>query len=302
MRHSFQPAGFGFVRDPRELEARWGALPTRLGFGLAALCIQCVAYEDTIDGARAHAGAAWHGGAAGSGTSGGATSGGATSGGAAGASSGGRASYYPGGGTSAQVGLGGAASAGGSIGNAGGSAADSAGQPAAGGTSAPGGASMGGSSVAGGNSMAGGSSAAGAAGSIADRLLSRGQPVSADSEQASKLHYASDGNDGDTSTRWCAADYKLNHYWEVDLGTSFTLSSVHIVWEKAISYQFKVESSTDHDSWSLALDQTQASSAVAEQRHSLPPGTVGRYVRITVTGGISTTAWASFYEFEVFGH
>jgi hypothetical protein len=135
-----------------------------------------------------------------------------------------------------------------------------------------------------------------------DNNLSRGRPASADSQQTTKLHYAADANDGDRSTRWCAADSKVNHYWEVDLGKSFNLSSLRILWEKDAGYLFKVESSVDHTSWSLVLDKTKSNSATANQQHSFAAGAMGRYVRITVTGGLTTTTWASFYELDIFGH
>lgn len=135
-----------------------------------------------------------------------------------------------------------------------------------------------------------------------DNNLSRGKPARADSEQISRQHYASDANDGDRSSRWCAADYRLNHYWEVDLGESFSLSTLRILWEKDAGYLFKVESSVDHASWSLVLDKTESNSANANQQHSFVPGAKGRYVRITVTGGLSFTTWASFQELDIFGH
>jgi len=135
-----------------------------------------------------------------------------------------------------------------------------------------------------------------------DNNLSRGKRVRADSEQATKQHYASDANDGDRSSRWCAADYRLNHWWEVDLGESFSLSTLRILWEKDANYSFKVESSDDHVRWSVVLDKTDSSSGGANQQHSFAPGAKGRYVRITVTGGLSVTTWASFYELDIFGH
>jgi alpha-L-fucosidase len=155
---------------------------------------------------------------------------------------------------------------------------------------------------AGGSAGTGGTSgSAGTGGSPTESNLSKGKPATADSEQTSTPHHAADGNDGDNTTRWCAADSKSNHYWEVDLGSNFTLRSLHILWEKDASYLFKVESSPDHSSWSIALDKTASSASVADQKYSLPAGTTGRYVRITVTGGLSATIWASFFELEVFG-
>jgi hypothetical protein len=138
-------------------------------------------------------------------------------------------------------------------------------------------------------------------GSVADDNLSLGKPVRTDSEQSHKLHFARDANDGDRTTRWCATDWKVNHYWEVDLGSSFSLSALRILWEKDTAYLFKVESSVDRVGWTVELDKTASNFASSDQHYALRPGANGRYVRITVTGGLTTTSWASFYEAEVFG-
>jgi hypothetical protein len=143
---------------------------------------------------------------------------------------------------------------------------------------------------------------AGAGGAKTDDNVSRGKPTTSDSEQSSRGHDARDGNDGDRSTRWCATDWRSNHYWEVDLGSSFDLSSVHVLWEKNAAYLFKIETSADHVGWTIALDKTQSSQVAAYQDLTLLPGASGRYVKITVTGGLTTTVWASFYELDVFGH
>lgn len=184
--------------------------------------------------------------------------------------------------------------AGGSSGAMSGSGTNSAGQPAGG----VGGAGGVGTSAGAGDGVVdvGGTDAA------TDYNLSQGRPTTTDSEQNHKFHFAQDGNDGDRSTRWCARDWYSNHYWEVDLGESFNLNAVRILWEKNAAYLFKLESSVDRSAWSVVLDKTQSNAVAADQHHRLPLGTTGRYVRITVTGGLSYNVWASFYELEVFGH
>ncbi|HVY25778.1 MAG TPA: discoidin domain-containing protein [Polyangiaceae bacterium] len=175
----------------------------------------------------------------------------------------------------------------------------------------PGGAGIGGMGGAGGTGDTGGAAdvgtenvagSAGTAENVTDSNVSRGKPATTDSEQSTKQHYAMDGNDGDRSTRWCAADYRLNHYWEVDLGKTYSLSSLRILWEKSSGYLFKVESSLDHSEWTVVLDKAETNPSTADQNYLLAAGASGRYVRITVTGGITTTMWASFYEADVFGH
>jgi hypothetical protein len=204
--------------------------------------------------------------------------------------------FYGGGGSApASAGIGDNAPNGGPTLDPGGSVSpDSAGASTAGGVSSAGGT---------GTSAGTGGSAGevSPAGSAADDNLSKGKPVTTDSEQSHKLHFARDANDGDRSTRWCATDSKVNHYWEVDLGSSFSLSALRILWEKNTAYLFKLESSVDRVVWTVELDKTASNSASTDQHYVLRPGATGRYVRITVTGGLTPTSWASFYEAEVFG-
>ena len=58
--------------------------------------------------------------------------------------------------------------------------------------------------------------------------------ATADSEQASASrgnHPATDGNDGNMTTRWTAADGALGHYWTLDMGCEQSPVQVVIYWE-----------------------------------------------------------------------
>lgn len=181
-----------------------------------------------------------------------------------------------------------------------GGAPSEGGQPPSGGMAGKGG-TGGAGGVAGTSGMAGMAGMGGTGGGT-PVLLSQGKTATSDSEETAKNNVASHANDGDTSTRWCAANNGLNHYWHVDLGQSRTLTKVHLLWEKNFAYLFKIETSTDNNQWSMAVDKTTSSSATASQDHTLPANTKGRYVRITVTGGLDATTWASLFEAQVFGY
>ena len=132
-------------------------------------------------------------------------------------------------------------------------------------------------------------------------LLSQGKTATADSEQTGNLAPA--GNDGSLTSRWCAANGAVGHNWKVDLGQSSTLTKLHIVWEKnATLYKFKVEGSTDNAAWVSLLDETNATSTMADQTYPLSPAPTARYVRITVTTLPDANTWASFFELQVYGH
>jgi hypothetical protein len=224
---------------------------------------------------------------------------------AAGTSTGGSATSTGGGGMAAIAG-GGATATGGSGtgtggGNAAGGAAGGAGGGAAGGSGGTAGSGSGAGGASGSNAVAGAMNG-GTGGGGADHLLSQGKPATADSEETSKGHLAGLGNDGDMTTRWCAADGAAGHYWQVDLGQSYTLSQFKISWEKALVYQFKVEGSPDGTTWSPLLDQTTSTNSVASQSYNLTGAPSARWVRVTTTTLPDTGTWASFFEVQVYGH
>ncbi len=102
-----------------------------------------------------------------------------------------------------------------------------------------------------------------------------------------------------TSTRWCAADANTGHWWKVDLGASYNITGTEVMWEQAGSvYQYRVETSPDNTTWTLAVDKTANTSTAQVQNDPFTASNV-RYVRITVTG-LGTGNWASFYNFKVF--
>jgi cytochrome c peroxidase len=124
--------------------------------------------------------------------------------------------------------------------------------------------------------------------------------ASADSEETGKGNTAPMGNDGSTSTRWCANDGNLNHWWNVDLGSSYNLTGSEVTWEMSGKvYKYKIETSPDNTNWTLVADKTNNTSTAQIQTDSFT-GTA-RYVRITITG-LDAGCWASFFEFKVFGN
>jgi hypothetical protein len=145
------------------------------------------------------------------------------------------------------------------------------------------------------SSGAGGSIVVNATG-MANSSISQGKPASADS--AETANPAPNGNDGNTSTRWCAADGNTGHWWKVDLGASTSISGSEVTWEFARNYKYKVEVSTDNTNWTLVVDKTATTNSTQVQTDTFTA--TARYVRITVTGlPASPTTWACFYEFKV---
>jgi hypothetical protein len=127
--------------------------------------------------------------------------------------------------------------------------------------------------------------------------LAKGMTATASSEQDGNS--ASNGVDGDATTRWCASSEAAPQWYVVDLGSSQPISGVKIMWEQTDNaYQYKIETSDDNVTWHLVADRTK--NTLANQTdYVLTPNASGRYVRVTATSA-SSTVWISFFELEVY--
>jgi hypothetical protein len=116
-------------------------------------------------------------------------------------------------------------------------------------------------------------------------------------------HAASQANDGDAETRWCADDEPEGgpEWWMVDLQKPADLSGCQVRWPyDGMKYRYKVEGSADRKKWSLLNDQS--NTTLVAQVHDLKfmDAKAIRYVKITVTG-LDDGCWASICEVKVFG-
>ena len=130
-------------------------------------------------------------------------------------------------------------------------------------------------------------------------LLSQGKTASASSSQTG--NGAANGNDGNTATRWAASASTYPQWWNVDLGASKNLTKVDISWysSSSRSYKYKIEVSSDNTTFTTKVDKT-GNTATGDTSDSFTA--TGRYVRITVTGCSSGSAYASASEFKVYGN
>jgi hypothetical protein len=146
----------------------------------------------------------------------------------------------------------------------------------------------------------GGATAGGSAGALQE--LAIGKPVTASSQQPGNEPV--NGNDNDTTTRWCASGGTFPQWWRVDLGASHQLSEVSIRFEHSDrTYSYVIETSPND---AVYTQQITASGTGVVQTVDLPVGVSARYVRITITGAVPTSVngngtWASFYELSLTG-
>ncbi len=116
---------------------------------------------------------------------------------------------------------------------------------------------------------------------------------------SSQKNIAPNGNDGNLSSFWRAADSSAGHFWTVDLDSSYNLIESQVVWiNSGVAYQYKIETSPDSSTWLLAIDKTKNTSTLQTQTDSFKVS--ARYVRITITGGVNNSNKAGFSEFRLF--
>lgn len=133
---------------------------------------------------------------------------------------------------------------------------------------------------------------------LGQALLSLNQPVTASSFQSG--NYATNGNDGNLTTRWAAATATFPQWWQVDLGATQAISQVVVDWYNAASraYQYEIQISNDGNAFSTVVNATN-NSAFGNTTNTF--SALARYVRINVTSCSASGAFASFYEGQVYG-
>lgn len=151
----------------------------------------------------------------------------------------------------------------------------------------------------GGTGLGGGGAQAGEGG-VALTELAHGKPSLASSVQTGNV--ASNGNDGNVSSRWCAKDGTYPQWWRVDLGAVVELSVFTIRFEHSDrKYSYLVETSQDDVDYTQQLSLSGTGSTLAG---SFPTGVSARYVRFTVTAGAPDGAdptWACIREATISG-
>jgi beta-glucanase (GH16 family) len=128
--------------------------------------------------------------------------------------------------------------------------------------------------------------------------LSFGKPATASSTRSESGNTPDKAFDGDLKTRW-ESEQRDPQWIMVDLGQSYSITGVKIVWETAAAKEYKIQVSNDNINWTDVYTVTDG-----QPGHTLDisfPSVVGRYVRMY---GISrATSWGySIYEFEVYGN
>ncbi|MCX4450555.1 discoidin domain-containing protein [Streptomyces sp. NBC_01789] len=128
----------------------------------------------------------------------------------------------------------------------------------------------------------------------APSLLSQGKTVTTSSQEGAGTP-ATAAVDGDNGTRWSSA-FSDPQWIKVDLGTSASVSQIALQWEAAYAKSYKIEFSTDNNTWSTAYSTTTGPGG----NETLNVSGTARYVRLTGTARATQYGY-SLWEFQVFG-
>ena len=131
-------------------------------------------------------------------------------------------------------------------------------------------------------------------GSTPSSNLALGKPASASSESNAQ-QTAAMAFDGNTGTRW-AANQNVNNWLQVDLGSTYTLKEVDLLWEASYAKGYKIQVSTNGTSWQDVYTQTNSQGGTEK----IPITAQARYVRMQGTQ-LSGQWGYSLYEMQVYG-
>jgi len=125
--------------------------------------------------------------------------------------------------------------------------------------------------------------------------LALNKPATASSVESGAFP-ASNAVDASATTRW-SSQFSDPQWIRVDLGASFTITRVRLVWETAYGSAYQIQTSADGTTWTTARSIAGGNGGVDD--HTGLTAT-GRYVRIF--GTTRATQWGySLFTFEVYG-
>jgi F5/8 type C domain-containing protein len=106
--------------------------------------------------------------------------------------------------------------------------------------------------------------------------------------------------DNNLNTRW--SNNGVGSWIQLDLGSKKGICSIDIAWYRGDVRQnnFVVSVSDDGNTFTNKFSGSSSGSTPSLEKYTMPAGTEGRYVRITVNGN-SESSWASITEIAVFG-
>ena len=126
--------------------------------------------------------------------------------------------------------------------------------------------------------------------------------AAASSQESAKNNFANNANDGNSKTRWCAADESTNQWWQVDLEKVQSVKYISVELEKEEkNYAYQIKSSTDASAWEMIVTKKTSRfpqwGGPRQAFHEVD--TNARFIRIEFTD-LPDRTWASIREVGVY--
>ena len=117
---------------------------------------------------------------------------------------------------------------------------------------------------------------------------------------SSEAHSARLANDGNPGTFWEAESGDTDAWLQIDLERVVAISRTKLTFPTPGNWRYRIEISTDGDSWKLLVDQTATENSSAERTDSVSSGPAsGRFVRVSIIAPSHQPA--ALAEVEAFG-
>ncbi|KAF5541771.1 hypothetical protein FMEXI_7819 [Fusarium mexicanum] len=141
-------------------------------------------------------------------------------------------------------------------------------------------------------------------------VLSRKKKATSSSSQGSNSSMAADE---DVRTWWTATSGKSGEWFQLDLNGTKTIQALQVnladqdastvsqITASSGGYKYKIEASTDGQSWTTIIPESATGRDSAHNYHVLPSAVQGRYVKIT-NSFTPNNAKFSLYDLRVFGN
>jgi hypothetical protein len=136
--------------------------------------------------------------------------------------------------------------------------------------------------------------------SISTLLTCNNIPITSVSASGDDGNVPSNVLDNNLNTRW--SNLGQGSWIQLDLGSKKSICSVDIAWYRGDlrTNNFVISVSDDANTFTQKHSGTSSGTTTSPEKYTLPAGTEGRYVRITVNGNTENN-WASITEVDIFG-
>ncbi|MFZ6028580.1 MAG: discoidin domain-containing protein [Chloroflexota bacterium] len=129
---------------------------------------------------------------------------------------------------------------------------------------------------------------------VPPNLVSFNKPVTVSSTEANSTNFGPNAVDGSLGSRW-ASQYSDPQWIYVDLGSTYSIGTVELIWEAAYARQYKIQLSDNATTWTDVFTEYNGNGGT----DTISVNQSGRYVRMYGTQRATSYGY-SLWEFSVY--